>query len=67
MSRNSILKKFDKDLESFWDALYKMKDTLDSTEDYELSELAEKLIDQISESLEEGDVTTDIIREQILS
>ena len=44
-----------------------MKDTLDSTEDYELSELAEKLIDQISESLEEGDVTTDIIREQILS
>tara|TARA_A100001515_G_C4489677_1_gene182877 strand:+ start:341 stop:544 length:204 start_codon:yes stop_codon:yes gene_type:complete len=67
MSRNSILKKFDKDLESFWDALYKIKDTLDSTEDYELSELAEKLIDQISESLEEGDVTTDIIREQILS
>tara|TARA_R100000005_G_C4860003_1_gene121934 strand:- start:236 stop:439 length:204 start_codon:yes stop_codon:yes gene_type:complete len=67
MSRNSILKKFDKDLESFWDALYKIKDTLDSTEDYELSELAEKLIDQISESLEEGDITTDIIREQILS
>ena len=65
MKRSSVLKKFDKEIENMWDTLYKIKDVLESTDDYELSELGGKFLDQIAEGIEEGDVTIEDIREQI--
>ena len=65
MKRSSVLKKFDKEIENMWDNLYKIKDVLESTDDYELSELGGKFLDQIAEGLEEGDISIEDIRDQI--
>ena len=65
MKRRSVLKKFDKEIENMWDNLYKIKDVLESTDDYELSELGGKFLDQIAEGLEDGDITIENIRDQI--
>ena len=65
MKRSSVLKKFDKEIENMWDTLYKIKDVLESTDDYELSELGGKFLDQIAEGLEEGDISLEDIRDQI--
>ena len=65
MKRNSVLKKFDKEIESLWDTLYKIKELLEDTGDYELSELGNSFLDQISDGLEEGDITVENIRDQI--
>ena len=55
MKRSSVLKKFDKEIENLWDVVYKIKDVLESTDDYELSELGGKFLDQIAEVMEEGE------------
>ena len=65
MKRSSVLKKFDKEIENMWDNLYKIKDVLESTDDYELSELGGKFLDQIAEVMEEGDISLEDIRDQI--
>ena len=65
MKRNSVLKKFDKEIENLWDVVYKIKDVLESTDDYELSELGGKFLDQIAEVMEEGDISLENIRDQI--
>ena len=65
MKRASVLKKFDKEIENLWDVVYKIKDVLEGTDDYELSELGGKFLDQIAEGIEEGAVTIEDIREQI--
>mgnify|MGYP003668116135 CR=1 FL=1 len=65
MKRNSVLKKFDTEIENLWDNLYKIKDILESTDDYELSELGGKFLDQIADGLEDGDMTVENIRDQI--
>tara|TARA_R100001082_G_C4243774_1_gene108502 strand:- start:257 stop:460 length:204 start_codon:yes stop_codon:yes gene_type:complete len=65
MKRSAVLKKFDKEIENLWDVVYKIKDVLEGTDDYELSELGGKFLDQIAEGLEEGDITVENIREQI--
>ena len=65
MKRSSVLKKFDKEIENLWDVVYKIKDILESTDDYELSELGEKFFDQIEEGMEEGDASIENIRDQI--
>ena len=65
MKRSSVLKKFDKEIENLWDVVYKIKDVLESTDDYELSELGGKFLDQIAEVIEEGDISIEDIREQI--
>ena len=65
MKRSSVLKKFDKEIENMWDNLYNIKDVLESTDDYELSELGGKFLNQIAEGLEDGDITIENIRDQI--
>jgi len=65
MKRSSVLKKFDKEIENLWDVVYKIKDVLESTDDYELSELGGKFLDQIAEVMEEGDISLEDIRDQI--
>ena len=65
MKRNSVLKKFDKEIENLFDTLYKIKDLLEDTGDYELSELGNRFLDQISDGLEEGDISVENIRDQI--
>jgi len=65
MKRSSVLKKFDKEIENLWDVVYKIKDVLESTDDYELSELGGKFLDQIAEGIEDGDISLEDIRDQI--
>ena len=65
MKRNSVLKKFDKEIENLFDALDGIKDLLESTDDYELAELGNNFVDQIADNLEEGDITAQNIRDQI--
>ena len=65
MKRSSVLKKFDKEIENLWDVVYKIKDVLESTDDYELSELGGKFLDQIAEVIEDGDISLEDIRDQI--
>ncbi len=65
MKRSSVLKKFDKEIEDLYDKLYKIKELLEDTGDYELSELGNSFLDQIAEGLEDGDVSIENIRDQI--
>ena len=65
MKRRSVLKKFDKEIENLEDVLYSIKEILESTDDYELSELGGSLVTQIADVLQEGDVSVEDIREQI--
>ena len=65
MTRSALLKKFDKETENLWDQLYKIKDLLESAEDYVLSELGGKFLDQIAEGIEDGDISLEDIRDQI--
>ena len=48
MTRNSVLKKFDGEIENLWDAIYKVRDLLEGVEDLELSEMSAEFIEQIS-------------------
>ena len=65
MKRSTVLKKFDTEIENLWDTVYKIKDILEGTDDYELSELGGKFLDQIAEVMEEGDISLQEIRDQI--
>jgi hypothetical protein len=67
MKQSSILKKFDAEVEELYNALDKLTEVLDGTEDYELSELGNELSQQISDSLEEGEVNIELIRDKISS
>ena len=66
MKRNSLLKKFDEETENLWEQLYRIKELLENTEDFELSDLANKFLDQIANAIEEDDITVQDIRERIL-
>ena len=65
MKKSSVLKKFDKEIENLFDTLYTIKDLLESTDDYELSELGNSFLTQIADGLEEGDISIENIRDQI--
>tara|TARA_R100001509_G_scaffold142925_1_gene98443 strand:- start:1245 stop:1487 length:243 start_codon:yes stop_codon:yes gene_type:complete len=67
MKQSSILKKFDAEVEELYNALDKLTEVLDGTEDYELSQLGNELNQQISDSLEEGEINLELIRDKILS
>tara|TARA_R100000742_G_C4178978_1_gene14740 strand:- start:198 stop:401 length:204 start_codon:yes stop_codon:yes gene_type:complete len=67
MKRNSLLKKFDEETINLWEQLYKIKDLLENTEDFELSDLGNKFLDQIANAIEEDEVTVEDIRDHILS
>jgi len=67
MKRNSLLKKFDAETENLWEQIYKIKDLLESTEDFELSELGNTFLDQIAGAIEDDEVTIENIRDHILS
>jgi len=67
MKRNSLLKKFDAETENLWEQIYKIKDLLESTEDFELSELGNTFLDQIAGAIEEDEVTVESIRDHIMS
>ena len=66
MKRNSLLKKFDEETENLWEQLYRIKELLENTEDFELSDLENKFLDQIANAIEEDDITVEDIRERIL-
>ena len=66
MKRNSLLKKFDEETVNLWEQIYRMKDLLESTDDFELSDLGNKFLDQIADAIEEGEIKVEDIRDRIL-
>ena len=66
MKRNSVLKKFDNEIETLYDVLDKIKEILESTEDYELSETVAQFYEQITDSMQDGEVNVESIRDQIV-
>tara|TARA_R100000773_G_C4154254_1_gene74906 strand:+ start:101 stop:307 length:207 start_codon:yes stop_codon:yes gene_type:complete len=66
MKRNSLLKKFDDETVNLWEQIYRMKDLLESTDDFELSDLGNKFLDQIADAIEEGEIKVEDIRDRIL-
>ena len=66
MKRNSLLKKFDDETVNLWEQIYRMKDLLESTDDFELSDLGNKFLDQIADAIEEGEIQVEDIRDRIL-
>ena len=66
MKRNSLLKKFDEETVNLWEQIYRMKDLLESTDDFELSDLGNKFLDQIADAIEEGEIQVEDIRDRIL-
>ena len=67
MKRNSLLKKFDAETENLWEQIYKIKELLESTEDFELSELGNNFLDQIASAIEDDEITVESIRDHIMS
>tara|TARA_R110002020_G_scaffold52231_2_gene147038 strand:+ start:1140 stop:1343 length:204 start_codon:yes stop_codon:yes gene_type:complete len=67
MKLNSVLKKFDAEIEKLYDIIDNIKDVVEATDDYELSETVNAFYDQITECVEDGDVNIQTIRDQINS
>jgi predicted DNA-binding protein len=65
MKRSSVLNKFDKKVQEMYEALDNLKEVLDNTEDYELAELAEGFCEQIEESMAEGNINIQQIKDCI--
>ena len=65
MKPSAVLNKFDKKVQEVYEALYNLKEVLDNTEDYELTELAEEFCEQIEESMAEGSVNIQQIKDCI--
>ena len=53
-----------KKLKILWEQLYRIKELLENTEDFELSDLGNKFLDQIANAIEEDDITVEDIRDQ---
>ena len=65
MKPSAVLNKFDKKVQEVYEALDNLKEVLDNTEDYELTELAEGFCEQLEESMAEGDVNIQQIKDCI--
>lgn len=65
MKPSAVLNKFDKKVQEVYEALDNLKEVLDNTEDYELTELAEEFCEQIEESMSEGGVNIQQIKDCI--
>jgi hypothetical protein len=60
-----LIKKFDSKLDDLYDALYALRDALDTVEDEQVDYLINGFVDQIEVVVDEGKITPDIIKDQL--
>jgi hypothetical protein len=65
MTRSSLLKKFDTKVQALYDCLYDIKELLDSTEDYDLESLASSLLEEVDDTLTNGEYSIEEIKKVI--
>jgi len=65
MTRSSLLKKFDTKVQALYDCLYDIKELLDSTEDYDLESLAASLLEEVDDTLTNGEYSIEEIKRVI--
>ena len=62
-----LIKKFDSKLDDLYDALYALRDSLDTVEDEQVDYLINGFVDQIELVVDEGKITPDDIKDQIFT
>ena len=67
MKVTKLIKNFETKLDALYDALYALRDSLDTIEDEEVDYLINAFVDQIELIVDEGKITPDDIKDQLLS
>ena len=67
MKVGKLIKKFETKLDELYESLYELRDSLDTVEDEQVDYLVNGFVDQIELVVDEGKITPDDIKDQLLS
>lgn len=67
MKVGKLIKKFETKLDELYESLYELRDSLDMVEDEQVDYLVNGFVDQIELVVDEGSITPDDIKDQLLS
>jgi len=67
MKVGKLIKKFETKLDELYESLYELRDSLDMVEDEQVDYLVNGFVDQIELVVDEGKITPEDIKEQLLS
>jgi len=67
MKVGKLIKKFETKLDELYESLYELRDSLDMVEDEQVDYLVNGFVDQIELVVDEGKITPDDIKDQLLS
>ena len=67
MKVTKLIKNFETKLDDLYEALYALRDSLDTIEDEEVDYLINGFVDQIELVVDEGKITPDDIKDQLLT
>lgn len=65
MKPAKLINNFENKLDDVFEALYRLRDSLDTVEDEQVDYLINGFVDQIETVIDEGKITPDDIKEQI--
>ena len=67
MKVGKLIKKFETKLDELYESLYELRDSLDMVEDEQVDYLVNGFVDQIELVVDEGKITPEDIKDQLLS
>ena len=67
MKVGKLIKKFETKLDELYESLYELRDSLDMVEDEQVDYLVNGFVDQIELVVDEGKITPDDIKDQLLT
>ena len=67
MKVGKLIKKFETKLDELYESLYELRDSIDMVEDEQVDYLVNGFVDQIELVVDEGKITPDDIKDQLLS
>ena len=67
MKVGKLIKKFETKLDELYESLYALRDSLEMVEDEQVDYLVNAFVDQIELVVDEGSITPDDIKDQLLS
>lgn len=67
MKVGKLIKKFETKLDELYESLYALRDSLDMVEDEQVDYLVNGFVDQIELVVDEGKITPDDIKDQLLT
>ena len=67
MKVGKLIKKFETKLDELYESLYALRDSLEMVEDEQVDYLVNAFVDQIELVVDEGKITPDDIKDQLLS